>query len=671
MKNKIFGTIKKHKIITGIIIIGLAGGGYYFYSAKSSGAAPASYVIGKAEKGAIMTSVSGTGQVSATNQVDLKPQISAKIISINVKSGQTVKSGDLLAVLDSKDLEKQVRDAKNSLNSATANYNLKVAGITPEDEKVAKNSVASAKLAYENSLIALESAKTTANDDLLRAQRSLEDAQRSYDTAVANQGLTADSKTTDIDNAYISAKNAVSSAYTSIRSSIVTIDGMLGMNNYNNSNNAYQSSIGIRNPQTLTTAKNSYDLARSALIKFESGYQVSGWTSEETENLLKEAISAAQATRKMAQDTYTMLTYSVTSTDLSETTLSGLKSSASSAESSSAASITSLQSATQSIASAKLNQNSSDISSSGSVASAKSSLETAKSNLEQVKVDNAKSIQSAESDIKSKKISLENSQAQYDLKVAKPRDVDLAASRIQIQQARESYNTALENLSEAKIISPIDGVVAKVYQNPGDLSSVSQSTALITIVTNNQLATVDLNEVDAAKVKAGQKAALTFSAIDGLEITGSVVEMDGVGTVTQGVVTYSVQIALDTQDARIKPEMSVSATITTDQKFDALLVPNSAIKNDANGLSYVETLKGATAVTDSNGIASEEAPEIKFVQTGLTGDTNTEIIEGLSAGDLIIIKTVSSASTGAQATQQNSAFGALGGGGGAGVRVMR
>ncbi len=665
MKNKIITIFKKHKFIALIAAAGLIGGGYYFYNSKNSSAAPASYVIGKAEKGAIMTSVSGTGQVSATNQVDLKPQISAKIISINVKSGQTVKTGDLLATLDAKDLEKQVRDAKNSLASAQASYNLKVAGITAEDEKVVKNSVASAKLAYENSLIALENAKTAASDDLLKAQRSLEDAQRSYDTAVANQGIAVDSKTTDIDNAYTTAKNSVGSAYASIRSSIVTIDGMLGMNNYNTANNAYQGSIGIRNPQTLTTAKNSYNSARNALLKLEAGFQAAAWTRDETEKLLDEAIAAAQAARKMGQDTYTMLTYSVTSTDLSEATLTSLKSTASSAESSSAGSITSLQSAKEGIASAKLNQNSSDVSSSNSVATAKSALNTAANNLEQAKIDNAKNLQSAESDIKSKKISLENAEAQYDLKIAKPRDVDLAASRIQISQARESYNTALENLSEAKIISPIDGVVAKVYQNPGDLSSVSQSTALITIVTNNQLATVDLNEVDAAKVKAGQKASLTFSAIDGLEITGSVVEMDGVGTVTQGVVTYSVQIALDTQDGRIKPEMSVSAVITTDQKFDALLIPNSAIKSDASGLNYVEILKGVSAVTDNNGIISKETPEIKFIETGLAGDANTEIVEGLSEGDFIITRTIASSAGSATKTgSQNSALRALGGGGG-------
>jgi RND family efflux transporter MFP subunit len=254
--------------------------------------------------------------------------------------------------------------------------------------------------------------------------------------------------------------------------------------------------------------------------------------------------------------------------------------------------------------------------------------------------------------------------------MAAPRPVDIASYKIQITQARTGYQNALDNLKEATITSPIDGVVAKVYQNPGDLSSLSQSTPLVTIVTNKQMATVALNEVDAAKAKVGQKASLTFNAIDGLEITGSVIEVDGVGTVTSGVVNYSVQIALDTQDARIKPEMSVSATIATDQKLDALLVPNTAIKTDTNGLSYVEILKGVTQVSDNSGITSGETPEMKYVQVGLSNDGSTEITEGLNEGDLIITKTISSTAAKTSTSGQQSGFGILGGGGG-NVRVTR
>lgn len=674
MKNKILTILKNHKILTFVIIAAVAGGGWYLFNGNNSDAAQVSYLIGKVEKGAVITSVSGTGQVAATNQVDIKPKISAQILSIGVKSGQTVKAGNVLAKLDTKDLQKDIRNAKNSLDSALASYNLKIAGVTPEDEKVAKNSVETARLSYENSLTSLENAKKSAEDDLAKAQRGLEDAQRTYDNALASQGVNTDTKTSDLDNTYTSAKTSVNTAYSNLRASVVLIDGILSMKNYNTSESAYKNSLGVRDLESVNRAKASYEIARSSLLSFEADYQSTAWTKDQTEALLTKALPALEKAKKMCQDTYTVLINSVTSTDLSETTLSGLKSSVSSQETSAGSGITSLNSSRQSIASAKLNQTSGDISNSGTVGSAKSSLENAKNNLELTKSTNNKNIQSAESDVKSKKLAWENSQANYYLKIAKPRAVDIASYKIQITQARNNYNEASSNLSEATITSPIDGVVAKIYQNAGDLSSLSQSTPLVTVVTNTRMATIDLNEVDAAKVKIGQKATLTFNAIDGLEITGSVVEVDGVGTVTQGVVNYTVQIALDTQDDRIKPEMSVSATITTDQKLDTLAVPNSAIKTDPSGLSYVEILKGASETTGNSGIISKESPEIVYVQAGLSSDENTEITDGLVEGDLIITKTVSntSASNQGAAGQQNSAFRMMGGGGAGGaVRVTR
>ncbi|MFA6171805.1 MAG: biotin/lipoyl-binding protein [Patescibacteria group bacterium] len=672
MKIKIPAIIKQHKIITAIIVIVIGGGGYYYFGSNKSSAAPPAYVIGKVEKGAIITSVSGTGQVTATNQLDLKPQISAKILTVNVKAGQNVKTGDVLATLDSKDLQKSLKDAKASYDSAVASYNLKMAGPTSQDAAVALKSVQSAKLSYDQSQTNLANAKTTADQNLAKTQSSLTKAQADYDNAVATQGITGVSKNSDLDNAYVDAKTTINSVYSAVRSSLVLMDGILGMNDYNNISNTYKNSLGAVNPQTLVTAQNSYEAARNSFNKFQADYNVNAnnWTDSQIEALLSDSTAVLQNARKMDQDVYTVLINSVISADLPEATLTSLKTSVTSQESSATSNISAAQTALQSIASAKLSQTSSDISQSGSVGSAKTALDTAKSNLTQAQSDNAKNIQSAQADVATKKLSYESQKASYDLKMAAPRPVDIASYKIQITQARNGYQTALENLKEATITSPIDGVVAKVYQNPGDLSSLSQSTPLVTIVTNKQMATVSLNEVDAAKVKTGQKATLTFNAIDGLEITGSVVEVDGVGTVTSGVVNYSVQIALDTQDARIKPEMSVSASITTDQKLDALLVPNTAIKTDTNGLSYVEILKGATEVSGSSGITTSDTPEIKYVQAGLSNDANTEITEGLSEGDLIITKTITGTAAKTTTSGQQSGFGILGGGG-SNVRMTR
>jgi multidrug efflux pump subunit AcrA (membrane-fusion protein) len=155
-----------------------------------------------------------------------------------------------------------------------------------------------------------------------------------------------------------------------------------------------------------------------------------------------------------------------------------------------------------------------------------------------------------------------------------------------------------------------------------------------------------MNEVDVAKIKLGQKATITFDAIENLSMTGSIAEIDTLGAVSQGVVSYNVKIAFDTEDAQIKPGMSVSASIITDSKTDVLIVPSSAIKNQ-NNRNYVQMFAPPlpAPLTGSQGTPSLIVPNQITVETGISDDTNTEIISGLKEGDQIVSRTVTSTTT--------------------------
>ena len=154
-------------------------------------------------------------------------------------------------------------------------------------------------------------------------------------------------------------------------------------------------------------------------------------------------------------------------------------------------------------------------------------------------------------------------------------------------------------------------------------------------------ANISLNEVDVAKVKVGQRVTLTFDAVEDLEITGEVAEVDAIGAVSQGVVSYNVKIVFDIQDNRIKPGMSVSAAIVLSSKPDVLLAPNGAIKTQ-NNLTYVEALV--------NG-----APERRTVTVGSSNDTQTEILTGLTEGEAVITQTIISGASAAVSTQSATA----------------
>lgn len=161
----------------------------------------------------------------------------------------------------------------------------------------------------------------------------------------------------------------------------------------------------------------------------------------------------------------------------------------------------------------------------------------------------------------------------------------------------------------------------------GSSGSGSSSSPAVSIEDLGSLtSTVTVSEVDIPKVSLGQKATLTFDAIDGLSLTGKVTAIDVGGTVSSGVVSYNVTVSLDSGDARIKPGMSVTADIVTAIRQDVLIVPNSAIKSTA-GSQYVQVMV--------NG-----APKEQPVTVGLANDTDSEITSGLKEGDTVVAQTI-------------------------------
>ncbi|HEU0051458.1 MAG TPA: hypothetical protein VFQ60_05395, partial [Patescibacteria group bacterium] len=159
----------------------------------------------------------------------------------------------------------------------------------------------------------------------------------------------------------------------------------------------------------------------------------------------------------------------------------------------------------------------------------------------------------------------------------------------------------------------------------------------------------------------GQKATLTFDAMNGLTITGTVSQIQAVGTVTQGVVNYTVQISLDTQDARIKPGMSTSASVVTNTRQDVLMLPNSAVKTQG-GQSFVQVIS-MPAGTDPSAsqIATTAMPVRVPVTIGLADGNSTEILSGLNEGDRVILQTIN--------PNAKTTTSSIGGGGAGGIRI--
>src|SRR3989338_8259605 len=149
MIKKIFKAATKHKIVSLVVLLVIIGAGFMGYNKFKSGQVQESYLPSAVVKGTLITSVSSSGQISASNQVDIKSKVSGDIIKVAAVSGQEVKAGDLIARIDTRDAYKTVRYAQSNLAGAQLSMDKLKQSADSYSIMQAENSLANAKINLE------------------------------------------------------------------------------------------------------------------------------------------------------------------------------------------------------------------------------------------------------------------------------------------------------------------------------------------------------------------------------------------------------------------------------------------------------------------------------------------------------------------------------------------
>jgi len=558
-----FGQIMAHKVKTVIILGIILGGAYFLYTKLNKPAAVVQYVTAKVEVGNLILSLSGTGQVSAQSQVDLKTEASGRVTAVLVTKGQQVKKHDLIAQLDVSDALKSVRDAETNLETAKLSL-----------EKLAQPADNLSVLQSKNSLAQAEENKIQYEADLAKAYED---------------GFNA------VANAFLSLPDILSGLYTILYSSEIADSENSVQSSWNKAAllNTIINQPGSNDRGVMQTnidkAEDDYLAVKNAYDKNLANYQSASRYADDQviEDLIKETLNTVRLTADAVKTQANMLDYWVSYRHDHNLKVFGKINTY----------ISNLNSYTS-----QVNSNLSSVLS-----------QTDAINSTKIKIINA-----------DREITVK--QQTYEDLLAGADPLDFRAQQLSVEQKENALADVRSNLADYYLRAPMDGQVAELDLQVGD--NVSSGSAIGSLISNQRMAEIPLNEIDAAKIKLGQKVTLTFDAVEGLFMTGEVVDLDALGTVSQGVVSYNVKISFDVQDERIKPGMSMTANIILASKSSALMVPSSAIKT-LGGSSYVEVM------TDGQILR-------KTVEIGLNNDTMTEITGGLSEGDEVISSTITS-----------------------------
>ena len=241
---------------------------------------------------------------------------------------------------------------------------------------------------------------------------------------------------------------------------------------------------------------------------------------------------------------------------------------------------------------------------------------------------------------------------------------DLESAKISLEEARSAYDDAVAQADKRTVTAPCDGTIIVMNAvngasvgspggaGAGSSAGAGSAGALMTIADLSRMkVTVQINEVDVSRIAVGQRARVTFSALRQLVCEAQVThvstvsssEAGGSGTGSGGpgagydgggraIVTYAVELLIDSPDASIKPGMTANADIMIQQIGNALNVPLSALTEDG-AQTYVSVV---TARDESGDPQTSRVPVTVRARSSTTaaieGDGIEEGTEVLLAG---------------------------------------
>lgn len=244
----------------------------------------------------------------------------------------------------------------------------------------------------------------------------------------------------------------------------------------------------------------------------------------------------------------------------------------------------------------------------------------------------------------------------------------LAATQKRISLAQANLRSAADRLQRTFAVSPIDGVVTNLPVRVGEtvVPGIQNSAAsLIMTIADMSLITaeVKVDETDIVNVKLEQSADVTIDAMPNRTFKGKVIEIGNTAILrstglaasqsaisSQEAKDFKVVVALIDPPTEIRPGLSCTAKVTTATRQKVLSIPIQALtvrqkgdldpvtkdqKKSSAPLDPVaekarkEELQGVFVVSDGKAM-------FRKVETGITGATDIEVINGLKEGDEII-----------------------------------
>lgn len=226
-------------------------------------------------------------------------------------------------------------------------------------------------------------------------------------------------------------------------------------------------------------------------------------------------------------------------------------------------------------------------------------------------------IASAEAQLVQAQIALDNL-------IEGPDQVELLEFEIELDRARLAVERARVAVEQGRLEAPFDGILAQDNLTVGEVPPVEQP-AVQVVDNSGFFVELSIDESDVVDIAVGQSVSLRLDALPETEVTGTITRISITPDEESTTVVYRARVELDPTEANIRVGMSTTATVTTQELEDVLVIPNRFIRIDRDTQQAFVTIQ-----TGDNQF--EEIP----VTLGERNSTVSQVTSGVEPGQRIV-----------------------------------
>lgn len=214
-------------------------------------------------------------------------------------------------------------------------------------------------------------------------------------------------------------------------------------------------------------------------------------------------------------------------------------------------------------------------------------------------------------------------------------EASITEAAAQLASAEAALERSATALREATVKSPIDGVVLLREKEVGDgvssiLTAGGNATQLMTLGDLSEMyVEARVDEVDLGRIHVGMPAQITVDAYRGVVLAGEVRRIAPAGTLDgNGIVTFEVEVTVKDPEGILRPDMTADAKLVIERRDGVPVLPQVALRSGEGGEFTVDRVIGE---------GEEARLERVVVKPGISDGLMTEVLEGLSAGDRVLL----------------------------------